>query len=52
MFIETKPPGQMYPKSGTSSVDVVQKRYTNKGEIIDGNRKVSVWKKQWFFCSS
>lgn len=50
MFIETNPPGFMYPKSGTSSVSELRKKYTNESDIVDNGEKIDVFDKNWFFC--
>ena len=51
MFIETQAPGkETHPKSGTCSVSELAKLYNDDGYIIDGDDKVYVRGKAWFFC--
>jgi len=38
------------PKEGTCPVEILQKRYSDDGHLVDGVEKTLVWGKNWFFC--
>ena len=51
MFIKINSRG-IYPETGPCSVKILKELYAknNDGTIDDGNGKVMVHGKQWFFC--
>ena len=40
----------IYPKSGTSSVAELKKKYTTEGVIVDNGVKINVFDMNWYFC--
>ena len=49
MFIK-KNHDDMYPKDDCRSVEILKGRYNGKGEMVEGDIKVDVYEKFWFFC--
>jgi len=49
MFIK-KNHDDMYPKDDCRSVEVLKDRYNGNGEMVEGDIKVNVDEKYWFFC--
>ena len=41
---------KFYPNEGPCKVKTLQKRYSNDGYMIDGDKKTLVWGWNWFFC--
>ena len=40
----------VYPKSGSSSVVELKKKYTIEGNIVENGVKIKILNKNWFFC--
>ena len=40
----------MYPKDDCRSVEILKDRYNGNGEMVEGDIKVNVDEKYWFFC--
>ena len=49
MFIKKKH-DDMYPKDDCRSVETLRGRYNGNGEMVEGDIKVDVYEKYWFFC--
>ena len=49
MFIEIAD-AEMYPKNSVCSVEELQKRYNEDGQMVSDGDKVSVYEKTWYFC--
>ena len=49
MFIK-KDHIDMYPEDDCRSVEILKERFNGNGEMIEGNKKVDVTEKYWFFC--
>ena len=50
MFINSEDEDIRYPKEGPCSVEELQKRYNEEGQMVDGDHKISTWGKAWYFC--
>ena len=49
MFVEIAD-AEMYPKNSVCSVEELQKRYNEDGQMVSGGDVVSVYEKTWYFC--
>ena len=41
---------KMYPEDECLSVDVLKSRYNGDGKMVDGDKTIDVYNKDWFFC--
>ena len=41
---------EIYPKDGPGSVETLKDQYDRDGEMANGQNKVPVFNRHWFFC--